>query len=70
LVYGRSPLFFDVLHLYFFALIGLVFASRGGSGLAVMYPIWLAVLIPLYFLCRWYGDFKRIKPAGSIWKFF
>jgi uncharacterized membrane protein len=70
LVYGRSPLFFYVLHLYFFALIGLVFASRGGSGLAVMYPIWLAVLIPLYFLCRWYGDFKRIKPAGSIWKFF
>jgi uncharacterized membrane protein len=70
LVYGRSPLFFYILHLYVFAFIGLVFASRGGSGLAVMYPIWLAVLILLYPPCRWYGEFKRRKPVESIWKFF
>jgi len=70
LIYGRSPFFFYILHLYFFAFIGLVFASGGGSGLAVMYPIWLAVLALLYPLCRWYGEFKRNKPAGSLWKFF
>jgi uncharacterized membrane protein len=70
LVYGRSPLFFYILHLYIFAFIGLVFASRGGSGLAVMYPIWLAVLVLLYPPCRWYGEFKRRKPVESIWKFF
>ena len=70
LVFGRSPLFFYILHLYFFAFIGLLFAARGGSGLAAMYPIWLGVLIILYPLCRWYGDFKRRKSADSIWRFF
>jgi uncharacterized membrane protein len=70
LVFGRSALFFYIIHLYIFALIGLLFASKGGSGLGVMYPIWLGALIILYPLCLWYGSFKRNKPADSIWRFF
>ncbi len=70
LVFGRSAFFFYILHLYLFALIGLFFASRGGTGLAAMYPIWIGVLIILYFLCRQYGNFKRKKPVDSIWRFF
>jgi uncharacterized membrane protein len=70
LVFGRSALFFYIIHLYLFAFIGLFFASSGGSGLVIMYPIWLAVLIVLYFLCQWYGNYKKQKPPGSIWRFF
>lgn len=70
LVFGRSALFFYITHLYLFAFIGLFFASRGGSGLAIMYPIWLASLVFLYFLCRWYGNFKKRKSTDSIWRFF
>jgi uncharacterized membrane protein len=70
LVFGRSALFFYVLHLYLFAIAGFFFASRGGTGLANMYLIWAGVLIILYFLCRQYGNFKRKKPIDSIWRFF
>ena len=53
--------FFDILHLYIFAIIGLIFASRGGSGLAAMYPIWLLGLLFLFSLCLRYGAFKKKK---------
>jgi uncharacterized membrane protein len=70
LVFGRSALFFYILHLYIFACMGLVFAGRGGTSLSVMYGFWLAGLILLYPLCLWYGNFKRKKPLDSIWRFF
>jgi uncharacterized membrane protein len=70
LVFGRSALFFYILHLYLFAIIGLFFASREGTGLAAMYLIWVGVLIILYFLCQQYGNFKSKKPVDSIWRLF
>lgn len=69
-VFGRSALFFYIAHLYLYGLIGLVFARPDGAGIALMYPFWGAGLALLYFLCRWYGGFKRQKPADSVWKFF
>jgi uncharacterized membrane protein len=70
LVFGRSALFFYITHLYLFAFIGLFFASGGGTGLAIMYPIWFVALVILYFLCLWYGNFKKRKSADSIWRIF
>jgi len=70
LVFGRSALFFYIIHLYIFAFIGLFFSPGGGSSLTIMYPIWLAALIILYFLCQWYGNFKKRTSPDSIWRFF
>ena len=67
-IFGRTALFFYLLHLWVYALLGLLF--RSGSGLATMYTFWLLGLAILYPLCYWYNRLKRGKPAGSIWRFF
>jgi uncharacterized membrane protein len=67
LVFGRSPLFFYVAHLYLYGLIGLVLGSRETSMLQ-MYPYWLLGLAILYPLCWLYGRFKQRQVAGSLWR--
>jgi uncharacterized membrane protein len=67
-VYGRSPLFFYVVHLYLFALIGL--ALPGHSSLATLYPIWAIGVGLLYPACLRYERFKRGRGEASIWRLF
>lgn len=68
-VFGQAPLCFYLSHLYLYALITVIF-FRKPSTLPGMYPVWLAGLVPLYFLCRWYRGFKDRKPAESLWRLF
>jgi uncharacterized membrane protein len=68
-VFGQAPLCFYLAHLYLYALITVVFYGQP-STLPGMYPVWLAGLVPLYFLCRWYRGFKDSKPAESLWRLF
>ncbi len=65
-VYGRSPMFFYLAHIWLFMLIGLPF--RDGTGYGILYLAWAAGMIPLYFACRRYTAFKLTKPAESYWK--
>ncbi len=67
-VFGRSALFFYIVHLYLYALMG--FAFRSGGGLTVLYGAWLVGLVLLYPLCLWWWRFKSARPAESMWRLF
>ncbi|MFC1836212.1 DUF1624 domain-containing protein, partial [Thermodesulfobacteriota bacterium] len=68
IVYGQSALFFYILHLYLYSLIG--FAFPHGTSILTLYVSWLVGLLILYPLCYWYGRFKHSRPIESIWRFF
>jgi len=68
LVFGRAPLFFYLLHLWVYSLLGLLFKT--GSGWLTLYFFWLLGLVILYPLCYWYNGFKCHKPLTSFWRFF
>ena len=68
IVFGRAALFFYLVHLYLYLLIG--FAFPIGTSYPILYLFWLIGLFILFPLCLWYGRFKRKKPIESIWRFF
>jgi uncharacterized membrane protein YdfJ with MMPL/SSD domain len=68
LVFGRVALFFYLLHLWVYSLLGLFF--KAGSGLVTMYGCWLLGLVILYPFCYGYNRFKGNKSLTSIWRFF
>ncbi len=66
LVFGSTPLFFYIIHLYIYAMVG--FAFPAGAGLWVVYVFWLIGLLILYPICCWYRRYKTNKAARSVWK--
>jgi hypothetical protein len=67
-VYGRSPLFFYLLHLWVFG--ALSFAFPSGTSMPVMYVVWAVGVAAMYPACRWYAGFKTARPASSMWRLF
>ena len=85
-VYGKSPLFYFLLHFLVIHLTLIVilllqgyhwnqleFATGtfgrpkgavSGLSLGAVYVIWVAVVVLLYFPCRWYGGYKT---SGKYW---
>lgn len=68
LIFGRTALFFYVVHMYLYAIIGFAFPS--GTSYQLMYLFWFIGLLILFPICLWYGKFKRKKPIESVWRFF
>lgn len=66
-VFGSTALFFYLLHLYIYLILGAGF--RNGTGYVGLYVGWMVGLIILYFACRKYGEFKRRTPVDSLWRF-
>ena len=65
-VFGRSPLFFYLLHLYVFG--ALSWAFPHGTSWPVMYAVWAVAVAAMYPACRWYAGFKTRRPVDSVWR--
>jgi len=67
-VFGKTPMFFYILHLFLYAGLGLLLTPDGTS-VPTMYPYWLLGLLILYPLCSWYEKFKCSQGANSVFRF-
>jgi uncharacterized membrane protein len=67
-VFGTTPLFFYITHLYLYAFMGQWIAPQG-TGIPRMFPYWMLGLVVLYPLCWLYGRLKFSRPLDSIWRF-
>ena len=67
-VFGRTPLFFYILHLFLYAFIGW-WLTPGGTSIPAMVPYWLLGLIVLFPLCVWFADFKQRAPQNAVLRF-
>lgn len=69
-VFGMTPLFFYLVHLYLYGFIGRTRFPDGTPSILAMYPWWLVGLVILYPLCLLYRRFKNSRTPNSIWRFF
>jgi uncharacterized membrane protein len=68
-IFGREPLFFYIIHLYLYGLMGLWLNRADTPTIAQMYPYWLLGLVVLWPLCWSYGRFKNGRSPHSFWRF-
>jgi uncharacterized membrane protein len=67
-VLGREPLFFYILHLPGYAILG-HWLTPDGSSLGFMYLLWLVGLVGFYLLTLAYSRYKQTRPIDSPWRF-
>jgi uncharacterized membrane protein len=62
LVFGRTPLFFYIIHVHLLAAAAWVLNLQRAGGLIETYIATVVALLVLYPLCRWYGRVKQARP--------
>jgi uncharacterized membrane protein len=62
LVFGRTPLFFYVIHVHLLTAAAYLLGMHKTGGLKETVAATLLVLLMLYPLCRWYGQIKKSRP--------
>jgi uncharacterized membrane protein len=65
-VFGRTPLFFYIIHVHLLAAAAWVLNLHRAVGLIETYIATVVVLLVLYPLCRWYGRFKQARPKSLL----
>jgi uncharacterized membrane protein len=65
-VFGRTPLFFYVIHVHLLAAASRVLNMYQTGGLTETYLATVIALLVLYPLCRWYGRFKQAHPSSLL----
>lgn len=66
LIFGQTSMFFYLLHLYVYAIIGIAFPR--GSDINLLYFLWALGLCVLYFICQRFLQFKQQKQPNSLWR--
>jgi hypothetical protein len=81
-VLGMSPLFYYVIHFILYKVMGILikrvvggvwFPSSGledGVGIGGLMVTWTVGVAIMYWLCVWYGNFKRRQSKDSFWRYF
>lgn len=70
MVYGRTPLFFYVLHFWMLGgIAAILHVWTPGLFLGYVPLIWFGLVLVLFFACRAYGTFKNSTPQESLWRF-
>jgi uncharacterized membrane protein len=64
LVFGRTPMFFYLLHIPLLALTAATLGIGGSLGLGAAYGFAALAVLVLYPACRWYAGYKVAHPAG------
>ncbi len=65
-VFGRTPLFFYVIHVHLLAAASRVLNMYQTGGLTETYLATVIALLVLYPLCSWYGRFKQAHPISLL----
>lgn len=68
--YGRSPLFFYVVHLHLYGMMSLLVFNRHTEIASLAAVWWIVGLAILWPLCLFYGRFKASTHPESVWRFF
>jgi uncharacterized membrane protein len=70
IVFGRSALFFYIMHFWVYAGFGVIQYCIGWEkvNLGPFILLWVLGLIVLYPMCYYYGRFKSSKPLDSLWR--
>ena len=65
-VFGRTPLFFYIIHVHLLAAAAWLLNMKQTGGLTETYLATVLALAVLYPLCRWYGNFKHARPQSIL----
>ena len=66
LVFGRTPLFFYVIHVHLLTAAAYLLGMHKTGGLKETFAAAILTLLLLYPLCRWYGQIKKTRSWGIL----